>query len=165
MRYPLTAASLAAACVMSHASAAEPAVVSRLTEALSERLIEGCRAFARDNSLAVAIAVVDDRLALVGYRRMDSVRQGAADFALKKAEAAAAWQWPTRNDQDAVEAGRLAFAFAPHVATVRGGVPLFTADGAPIGAIGVSGAPAPQDEQCAEAGVRAAELRLSATDE
>lgn len=164
MRFPLTAASLAAACAVSHVSAAEPAIVSRLTEALSERLIEGCRAFARDNSLAVAIAVVDDRLALVGYRRMDGVRQGAADLALEKAESAAAWQWPTRNNQDAVEAGRLAFVFAPHVSTVRGGVPLFTTDGFPIGAIGVSGAPAPQDEQCAEAGVRAARLRFAATD-
>ncbi|MGE5562506.1 MAG: heme-binding protein [Bacillota bacterium] len=54
------------------------------------------------------------------------------------------------------------FANAPHVVTVPGGLPVWSADGKMrIGAVGVSGEAPPDDAQCAEAGVAAAGLRTT----
>ena len=51
------------------------------------------------------------------------------------------------------------FADAPHVVTVPGGIPVFSADGQQfIGAVGVSGEAPTDDAACAEAGVRSAGL-------
>jgi uncharacterized protein GlcG (DUF336 family) len=58
--------------------------------------------------------------------------------------------------------GTPGFADAPHVVTVPGGVPVFSADGkSRIGAVGVSGEAPADDAACAEAGIRAAGLRSS----
>jgi uncharacterized protein GlcG (DUF336 family) len=38
---------------------------------------------------------------------------------------------------------------------VRGGLPIVTGSGKPLGGIGVSGAPAEVDEKCAQAGIDA----------
>jgi uncharacterized protein GlcG (DUF336 family) len=58
--------------------------------------------------------------------------------------------------------GTPGFANAPHVVTVPGGVPVYSADGkVRIGAVGVSGEEPADDAECAEAGVRAAGLRTS----
>ncbi|QAY77790.1 heme-binding protein [Sphingosinicella sp. BN140058] len=64
---------------------------------------------------------------------------------IASAEPAARWNVPT----------------APGIATAGGGVPVFTAEGRPLGAIGVSGSPTESDIACAEAGVRAAGLRAT----
>lgn len=53
---------------------ASASLADRLTDAITGDLIEGCRANTEGKALSVAIAVVDDRLALMGYRRMDGVR-------------------------------------------------------------------------------------------
>jgi uncharacterized protein GlcG (DUF336 family) len=56
--------------------------------------------------------------------------------------------------------GTPGFASAPHVVTVPGGVPVWSADGkVRLGAVGVSGEAPSDDVGCAEAGVRAAGLR------
>jgi uncharacterized protein GlcG (DUF336 family) len=58
--------------------------------------------------------------------------------------------------------GTPGFANAPHVVTVAGGVPVYSADGkVRIGAVGVSGEAPADDAACAEAGVRSAGLRTS----
>ena len=52
------------------------------------------------------------------------------------------------------------FGEAPHVVTVAGGVPIFSADGRErLGAVGVSGEAPADDAACAEAGIAAAGLR------
>ena len=43
----------------------------------------------------------------------------------------------------------------PGIATFAGGLPIMTGSGAQIGGIGVSGASADEDEQCAQAGIDA----------
>jgi glc operon protein GlcG len=46
-------------------------------------------------------------------------------------------------------------AFIPGIASFAGSLPIKTADGQQIGAIGVSGATSDQDEMCAQAGIDA----------
>jgi len=92
---------------------------------------------------------------------MDGNGSGIFDFSLAKAEAVAAWGFPTTQmEQSAKETP--GFAHAPHVVTVPGGVPIWSADGkARIGGVGVSGEAPADDAACAEAGIAAAGLRSS----
>ena len=92
---------------------------------------------------------------------MDGNGSAIMDFSLAKAEAVAAWGFSTaRMAQAAKETP--GFANAPHVVTVPGGVPIWSADGKiRIGAVGASGEAPAEDAACAEAGVAAAGLRSS----
>jgi len=105
--------------------------------------------------------VVDNGGHLIAALRMDGNGSGIFDFALAKAEAAAAWGFSTAQMAESAK-GTPGFANAPHVVTVAGGVPVFSADGrARIGAVGVSGEAPADDAACAEAGIKAAGLRSS----
>jgi uncharacterized protein GlcG (DUF336 family) len=78
-----------------------------------------------------------------------------------KATAVAAWGFSTAQmERSAKETP--GFANAPHVVTVPGGVPVWSADGKTrLGGVGVSGEAPADDAACAEAGIRAAGLRSS----
>ena len=127
----------------------------------AQAIIAGCATHAAAKKQSHAIAVVDSGGHLVAALRMDGNGSGIYDFALAKAEAAAAWGFSTAQ---MIEGARSTpgFADAPHVVIVPGGVPVFSADGrVRIGAVGVSGEAPADDAACAEAGVVAAGLRSS----
>ncbi|MEM9495770.1 MAG: heme-binding protein [Pseudomonadota bacterium] len=152
--------------VFALAGAAHAADAERLTHDQSQSVAAGVVACAAGKDLRIAVAIVDDRLSMFAYRRMDDVREGAAQFAIDKAHSAAAWHWPTENNQKAVERGETAFVMsAPHMANLGGGLPIFTKAGALIGGVGVSGSPSKQDIACAEAGIKSAGLLHAAPEE
>src|SRR5262245_16825681 len=127
----------------------------------AQAIVAGCAAHASGKNQSHAIAVVDTGGHLVAALRMDGNGSGIFDFALAKAEAAAAWGFSTAQ---MIEGARSTpgFADAPHVVIVPGGVPIFSADGkVRIGAVGVSGEAPADDAACAEAGIAAAHLRSS----
>lgn len=127
----------------------------------AEAIVHGCAAHAIAKKQSEAIVVVDSGGHIIAALRMDGNGSGIFDFAVAKAEAAAAWGFSTAQMVEAAK-GTPGFANAPHVVTVPGGVPIFSADGkVRIGAIGVSGEEPADDAQCAEAGIRAAGLRSS----
>jgi len=127
----------------------------------AQAIIAGCVAESTPRMQSHAIVVVDVGGHEVATLRMDGNGSGIFDFALAKAQAAAAWGFSTAQMVEAAK-GTPGFANAPHVVTVAGGVPVFSADGkARIGAVGVSGEAPADDAGCAEAGVRAAGLRTS----
>jgi len=127
----------------------------------AQAIVAGCVNQAASKMQSHAIAVVDIGGHVVAALRMDGNTSGIFDFALAKAEAAAAWGFSTAQMVEAAK-GTPGFANAPHVVTVPGGVPVFSADGkVRIGAVGVSGEAPADDAECAEAGVRAAGLRTS----
>jgi uncharacterized protein GlcG (DUF336 family) len=96
---------------------------------------------------------------VVASLRMDGNSYGIMDFALAKARAAAAWGFSTARMAESAS-GTPGFADAPHVVTVAGGLPIFSADGKErIGAVGVSGEAPADDATCAEAGIKAAGLK------
>ncbi len=105
--------------------------------------------------------MVDAGGQLVAALRMDGNGYGIMDFALAKARASAAWGGATAG---LAEGAREVpgFAAAPHVVTVAGGIPVFSADGRErIGAVGVSGEAPADDAACAEAGIAAAGLQVA----
>ena len=151
----------AAVLLMGLASAAPAQAPSALDARAAQAIVAGCVAQATPKMQSHAIAVVDTGGHLVAALRMDGNGSGIFDFALAKAEAAAAWGFSTAQMVEAAK-GTPGFASASHVVTVAGGVPVYSADGkVRIGAVGVSGEAPEDDAACAEAGVRAAGLRTS----
>ena len=138
--------------------AATPARAQSLDSRTAQAIIAGCIADSTKRMQSHAIVVVDPGGHIVAALRMDGNGSGIFDFALAKAEAAAAWGFSTAQMVEAAK-GIPGFANAPHVVTVPGGVPVWTADGkVMIGAVGVSGEAPADDAQCAEAGIRTAGL-------
>ena len=129
----------------------------------AEAIVAGCAAHATAKKQSHAIAVVDVGGHLVAALRMDGNGSGIMDFSMAKAEAVAAWGFPTAQMEQAARETP-GFARAPHVVTVAGGVPVWSTDGKTrIGAVGASGEAPADDAACAEAGIAAAGLRTSRT--
>jgi uncharacterized protein GlcG (DUF336 family) len=127
----------------------------------AQAIVTGCAAHATARNQSHAIAVVDVGGHLVAALRMDGNGSGIMDFSLAKAQAVAAWGFPTAQMEQAAKETP-GFANAPHVVTVPGGVPIWSADGKTrIGGVGASGEEPADDAACAEAGIRAAGLRSS----
>jgi len=142
------------------AASAQPAP-QQLDAAAAQAIVAGCVRHSSALHHSQAIVVVDTGGHLIAALRMDGNGYGSVDFATAKAEAAAAWGFPTAA---MAEGARMTsgFAAAPHVVTVPGGIPVFSADGrARLGAVGVSGESPADDEACAEAGVTAAGFRFA----
>ena len=139
---------------------AAPAMAqSTLGARAAEAIVHGCATHALAKKQSEAIVVVDAGGHVVAALRMDGNGSGIFEFAQAKAEAAASWGFSTAQMQQSVKE-TAGFANAPHVVTVAGGVPVFSADGkVRIGAVGVSGEAPADDAECAEAGIRAAGLR------
>lgn len=128
---------------------------------MAQAIVAGCAAHATARKQSHAIAVVDVGGHLVAALRMDGNGSGIMDFSLAKAEAVAAWGFPTAQMEQAARETP-GFAYAPHVVTVAGGVPVWSPDGKiRIGAVGASGEAPADDAACAEAGIAAAGLRTS----
>jgi len=143
------------------ASAATAQTAPSLNAQSAQAIVAGCAAHALAKQQSHAIVVVDTGGHQVAALRMDGNGSGIFDFAVAKAEAAAAWGFSTAQMLENAR-GTPGFDRAPHVVIVPGGVPVFSADGkVRIGAVGVSGEAPADDAACAEAGIRAAGLRTT----
>ena len=141
------------------ASAAE--VRPLMTLDLAKKMADACEAAqASAGWPKVNIAVVDRGADLVLFRRQDDAFLGSVEISINKAKSAASIPFPTRTIAELVygtdgKPGAIpGLAFADVVA-FAGGLPINTASGALVGAIGVSGATSDQDEDCAKAGIAA----------
>jgi len=120
-----------------------------------------CEAEAARGGWKVVIAVVDEGGHPLMLHRLDGAQWSSIDTAVAKARAAVAWKRPTRLLEESVNNGRFAFlSIAQGMAILQGGVPL-EIDGQVIGAIGVSGVKAADDEVVALAGIHALQAALS----
>jgi glc operon protein GlcG len=141
------------------AGAATDARAASLDARQAQAIVAGCVGESSGRHQSHAIAVVDIGGRLVAALRMDGNGWGIMDFALAKAEAAAAWGFSTAQMAEGAR-GTPGFASAPHVVTVPGGLPIWSADGRErLGAVGVSGEAPADDAACAQAGIDAAGLR------
>jgi len=114
--------------------------------------MSACEATAAKNGWKVVIAIVDDGGHAVLLTRLDGAQWSSIETALGKARAAVAWKRPTRILEEMVNGGRTAFISVPGpFAMLQGGVPL-ESGGTVVGAIGVSGVKASDDEIVALAG-------------
>ena len=117
--------------------------------------LAAAEAEARRNEWRVVIAIVDDGGHAILTARLDGAQWSSIETALQKARAAVAWKRPTRLLEESINGGRTAFlSIGQGMALLQGGVPI-EADGAVVGAVGVSGVKAADDEVVALAGVHA----------
>jgi glc operon protein GlcG len=112
------------------------------------------------NGWRVVIAVVDEGGHPMLLARLDGAQWSSISTAVEKARAATAWKRPTRLLEESVNNGRTAFlSINQGMALLQGGVPI-EVDGTVLGAVGVSGVKASDDEIVALAGVNALKTAL-----
>lgn len=132
-----------------------------LTLEAARLAMAACEAEAARGGWKVVIAVVDEGGHTLMLHRLDGAQWSSIETAVNKARAAVAWKRPTRLLEESVNNGRFAFlSIAQGMAILQGGVPL-EIDGQLIGAIGVSGVKAADDEVVALAGIHALQAALS----
>lgn len=125
-----------------------------LTLAEARKAVAAATAEAKANNWNVVIAVVDDAGYPLSIDRLDNAQRPSVDIAVGKARSAALFRRPTAALEEAINKGRTALLSAEGYVFMQGGVPIVV-NGDVIGAVGVSGVRADQDEQVATAGVKA----------
>ena len=131
-----------------------------LTLEAAKLAMAACEAEAQRGGWRVVIAIVDEGGHPILVARLDGAQLSSIDTAIGKARAAVAWKRPTRMLEESVNNGRYAFlSISQGMALLQGGVPLEIA-GQVLGAIGVSGVKASDDEIVATAGVNALKAAL-----
>ena len=127
----------------------------------ARHLLEAARAKAAEIGKPVSVAVVDAAGAMVVFERLNDappftavVAEGKATgsaFTGRDSSSFAAMQQNAPNVFNAIVARLQGQRFAPH----QGAVPVRAANGLIVGAVGVSGATAEEDEAIARAGAEA----------
>ena len=103
------------------------------------------------NGWGMAIAIVDSGANLVMLHRLDNTQLGSARLAKAKARTAVEFRRSTKIFEDAVAGGGIGLRVLTFdVCVADGGLPII-ANGAIIGAVGVSGGASHQDAQVAKA--------------
>ena len=134
---------------------------------LAKVMADACEADQKKSGYApINIAIVDAGGDLVLFRRQNDAFLLSIDIATKKAISSAGIPFPTRLIEELVygkdkKGGIIpGLAFSKDIVAFAGGLPIRTKDGILIGAIGISGATADEDEQCAAAAIKAVENML-----
>ena len=122
---------------------------ARLVAADVRQLAAACRTEAERGGFVVTIVIVDDGAQLLHLERLDA-RPLTVDVALAKARTAVMTHRPSGAWQDRVKDAPNLMAL--DLLPLRGALPLMY-QGDCVGAIGVSGATAEEDELVAQAGV------------
>ncbi len=122
-----------------------------LTLAAAKKIAEAAESFAAGNNRTVVIAVVDDGANLLYLERMDGALLGSVAIAQQKARTSALFRCPTKDFETGLAGGGTSL-LKLDILPYEGGIPI-AADGAIVGAIGVSGCTPAQDGQIAQAGV------------
>lgn len=124
----------------------------------AEQMLRAAIQKAQGLGVAVHVAILDPGAHLKAFVRMDGAVLGSLDIALKKAKTAVLFEANSEVVWDYAKPG----APAPGLeltngmlATFAGGMPITSAKGELLGAIGVSGGTVPQDFEIATAGIAA----------
>jgi uncharacterized protein GlcG (DUF336 family) len=133
-----------------------------LTLGAARRAIGAAEAEAAAMRIAISVAVVDSGDQLLAFERMDGADLVTIDLARDKAFSALVNRMPTRDLAPLVQPGAEFYGYdslaGGRMIVFAGGIPL-ERDGVLVGAIGVSGGSADQDQRAVEAGARAFDQR------
>jgi uncharacterized protein GlcG (DUF336 family) len=147
---PLTA--IAAIAFASQASA-EAMVRNQkvITSAGARAMVDACTAWAEQNHMPLAMAVLDWAGNEVESHAMEGAGANSIDTALLKAKSALRWRRPTSEMNKIVRSGQNLAPTFMHDFPQPGALPILI-EGEMIGAMGVSGA---DGEKCAQAAIDA----------
>ena len=152
LRFVLLPLAAALALTASPLMAQEKRTVLGLETA--KKMAAACEALAKQSGWKMNIAILDTGGNLKYFLRQDDAFLGSVEIAQLKANTSA--KFPLSTKQFGEIAQKIpGIAFVPGLVTFEGGLPIKTGGGEQVGAIGVSGASAEQDGQCAQAGLDA----------
>ena len=119
----------------------------------AKRAMAAAELEAAKNSWQVAITIIDSGGNLVMFHKIDNTQLSASEGAEGKARTSLQFKRPSKALDDAIAAGGggMRLLALKDITPLEGGIPL-VANGAIVGAIGVSGALSAQDAQVAKAG-------------
>ena len=121
------------------------------------KMVEAAHQKADQLGIAVTAAVVDEGGRLIAVGRMDKARPLSLDVAINKAYTAAAFQQPTEELAGLSQQSwftSLITSTQGRIMAVGGGLPIREPIGV-VGAVGVSGGTAEQDQECCQAAATA----------
>jgi len=125
-----------------------------ITTEEARRVIAAGEARAKEIGVPANIAVLDAGAHLKAFTRMDGALLGSIDIALGKARTAALFQMPTEAIGEFCKPGGTSFGLEQTnggLVVFAGGLPIISANGTVIGALGVSGGSVAQDADVAHA--------------
>lgn len=129
-----------------------------LTLAAARRMIDAAEGSARELRVAMSVAVVDGGDQLVAFVRMDAADLVTVELARNKAFSALMNRMPTRDLAPVVQPGAEFYGYdslaGGRMVVFAGGMPL-ERNGILVGAVGVSGGSADEDQRVADAAVAA----------
>lgn len=132
--------------------------MSDITMAEAQKTLEAAIEKSKEIETTMDIAIVDAGANLKAFIRMDDAWLGSIDIAIKKAKTARFFNMPTGDIGNLSQPGGALYNIEHSnggLITFPGGLPLKDADGAIVGAIGVSGSSVENDHLVAEAGANA----------
>ena len=121
-----------------------------LTLEYAKKIVAKAEAHAKKKNWKMSIAIVNSEGNLMYFQRDPDAFVGSIDVSIQKAVSSNAFQRPTSAFVEAVKSGRNGVIGVKNVVALEGGVPIML-DGKFVGAIGVSGAKASEDEETAKA--------------
>ena len=127
-----------------------PAYGAPISLERAQALIDRAIAAARKRGFRMAIAIVEPSGELVAFARMDDTQYGSIYVAQRKAETAARYRGTTAAMEARTLGGRTVTLANQDSLPIAGGIPIVS-EGRIIGAIGVSGAAASEDDEIARA--------------
>jgi glc operon protein GlcG len=130
-----------------------------LSEAATQIMMDHAVTKARSLGVVVTVSIVDPGGEALRLVRMDDIHAATVQVSLAKSRCAASFKRPTKVFQESYGAGSTAVAHLPGVVPFAGGLPIMKGKTL-LGAIGCSGAAPDQDEQIAQAGLRAFQENL-----
>lgn len=135
------------------------ALTPQVAQDMAEAALETCR----EAGFQVGVMVVDRFGTPQVYLRDRYAGLHVFETAHRKAWTAASFNMPTAELSDVTQQGELrGIRDLSRALPLGGGLPVLEGDGSLVAAIGVSGAPGPEnDEMCAEAGIAAIEGRIA----
>ena len=126
---------------------------------VAKKMAAACEAKAKQEGWKMNIAIVDNGGNLKFFLREDDAFLKSIEIAQLKAGTSAGFPFSTKQIGE-ITTKIPGIAFVPGIVTFEGGLPILTADGKQVGAIGVSGGTAEQDGICAQASVDAVKSDL-----
>lgn len=121
---------------------------------VAKKMAAACEAKAKQEGWKMNIAIVDTGGSLKYFLRQDDAFLKSIEIAQLKAGTSAGFPFSTKQIGE-ITTKIPGIAFVPGIVTFEGGLPILTADGKQVGAIGVSGGTAEQDGICAQASIDA----------
>ncbi len=126
---------------------------------VAKKMAAACEAKAKQEGWKMNIAIVDTGGNLKFFLRQDDAFLKSIEIAQLKAGTSAGFPFSTKQIGE-ITTKVPGIAHVPGIVTFEGGLPIMTADGKQLGAIGVSGATAEQDGVCAQAAIDAVKSEL-----